>query len=72
MIHKLVFSRGGALLGVLAVAATFLLSIASTAGPAQADSAPVISSISTQGCANDRVCVTLTVDNLVAGTITPS
>src|SRR5262245_46978423 len=31
---------------------------------------PTIDSIDTQGCANDRVCVTLTVDNPVAGTIT--
>jgi len=66
MIHKLVSSRGGALLGLLALAATGLL----VAGSAHADSTPVISSIATQGCANDRVAVTLTVDNPVAGTIT--
>src|SRR5262249_41889492 len=33
-------------------------------------SPPTVDSIDTQGCANDRVCVTLTVDNPVAGTIT--
>src|SRR5215469_11313862 len=54
------------LLGALAVAAAVALS----AGPVHADSEPTIASIGTQGCANDRVCVTLTVDNPVAGTIT--
>src|SRR5262249_1749068 len=51
---------------LVTVCAAFALS----AGPVHADSAPTIASISTQGCANDRVCVTLTVDNPVAGTIT--
>jgi hypothetical protein len=41
-----------------------------SAAPVQADSTPAIASIDAQGCANDAVGVTLTVDNPVAGTIT--
>src|SRR5215469_6954264 len=41
-----------------------------SAAPVQADSTPTIASIDTQGCANDPVNVTLTVENSVAGTIT--
>src|SRR5262245_5914504 len=54
----------------LFVAATLLAAVALSAGPVHADSEPTIVSIATQGCANDRVCLTLTVDNPVAGTIT--
>src|SRR5215472_1993693 len=38
--------------------------------PVWADSNPAIASIDTQGCADDKVCVTLTVANPAAGTIT--
>src|SRR5262245_48156471 len=54
----------------LYVAATLLAAVALSAGPVHAVSDPTVVSIVTQGCANDRVCVTLTVDNPVAGTIT--
>src|SRR5262249_48444964 len=54
----------------LFVAATLFAAVALSAGPVHAQGAPTIASIDTQGCANDRVCVTLTVDNPVAGTIT--
>src|SRR5215472_9830507 len=51
---------------LVSVCAAFALS----AGPVHADSEPTIAAIDTQGCADDRVCVTLTVDNPVAGSIT--
>jgi len=54
------------LIGALAVAAMFAL----PAALVHATTDTTIVSIDTQGCANDKVCVTLTVDNPVAGTIT--
>lgn len=54
------------LLGALAVAAM----VALPAALVHATSGPTIVSIDTQGCADDKACVTLTVDNPVAGTIT--
>src|SRR5262249_50182893 len=51
---------------LVSVCAAFALLTAT----AYATIAPTVSSIDTQGCANDMVCVTLTVDNPVAGTIT--
>jgi len=54
------------LLGALAAATMFAL----PAAMVHATSDPTIGSIGTQGCADDRVCVTLEVDNPVAGTIT--
>jgi hypothetical protein len=62
-------------LAALATSAMVALPIAVvhlTGDPAivQATGEPTISSITTQGCADNQVCVTLTVDNPVAGTIT--
>ena len=54
------------LLGALAAAAMVALPVAVV----HATSDPTIVSIDTQGCADNKVCVTLTVDNPVAGTIT--
>lgn len=54
------------LLGALVVAAMVALPPALV----YATDPPTISFIATQGCASDKVCVTLTVDNPVAGTIT--
>jgi hypothetical protein len=53
------------LLGALAVAAI----VALPAAPVHATSVPTIASIVTQGCADNKVCVSLTIDNPAAGTI---
>jgi cell division septation protein DedD len=62
-------------LAALATAAMVALPVAvvhatSDAAIVQATSAPAIQSIVAQGCADDKVCVTLTVENPVAGNIT--
>jgi hypothetical protein len=54
------------LLIALAAAAMFAM----PAALVHATSEPGIASIDTEGCAGNKVCVTLTVDNPVAGTIT--